>query len=67
LQGVRGRIGATVYLGNLSQYRVEIGPGRAVEVQQMGSDLLEVGEQVVLEIDPLRCVFIADARGRHTR
>jgi iron(III) transport system ATP-binding protein len=66
-QGVRGRIGATVYLGNLSQYHVEIGPSRTVEVQQVGADLLKVGEEVVLEIDRLRCVFIADARGRHTQ
>jgi iron(III) transport system ATP-binding protein len=65
--GVRGRIGATVYLGNLSQYHVEIAPGRTVEVQQVGADLLKVGEEVVLEIDPQRCVFIADARGRQTR
>ena len=42
-QGVRGRIGATVYLGNLSQYQVELGPGRMVEVQQVGSDLLQGG------------------------
>jgi iron(III) transport system ATP-binding protein len=63
-QGVRGRIGATVYLGNLSQYQVELGPGRTVEVQQVGADLLKVGEEVVLEIDPLRCVFIAAAAGR---
>jgi iron(III) transport system ATP-binding protein len=63
-QGVRGRIGATVYLGNLSQYHVELGPGRTVEVQQVGADLLKVGEEVVLEIDPLRCVFIAAAAGR---
>jgi hypothetical protein len=38
-----------------------------VEVQQVGADLLKVGEEVVLEIDPQRCVFIADARGRQTR
>jgi hypothetical protein len=62
--GLRGRIGATLYLGNLSQYRVEFGAGRMLEVQQMSADLLRVGDEVVLEIDPERCYFIAGAAGR---
>jgi hypothetical protein len=61
---VRGRIGATVYLGNLSQYHIELGPGRTLEVQQVGADLLQVGDEVVLDIDPGRCFFIAAATGR---
>jgi iron(III) transport system ATP-binding protein len=62
--GIRGRIGATLYLGNLSQYQVELGTGRMLEVQQMSADLLWVGDEVVIEIDPERCYFIAGAAGR---
>jgi hypothetical protein len=35
-----------------------------LEVQQMSADLLRVGDEVVLEIDPERCYFIAGAAGR---
>jgi ABC-type Fe3+/spermidine/putrescine transport system ATPase subunit len=63
-RGLRGRIGATVYLGNLSQYRVELGAGRTLEVQQTGTDRLDVGDAVVLDIDPGRCFFIAAATDR---
>jgi ABC-type Fe3+/spermidine/putrescine transport system ATPase subunit len=57
--GVHGRVGATLYLGNLLQYQVELDGGRRLEVQQSGADQLGVGDQVVVEIDPERCYFIA--------
>jgi len=59
--GIRGRVGAMVYLGNLSQYHIELGAGRMLEVQQSAADSLAVGDEVVLEIDPARCFFIAAA------
>jgi ABC-type Fe3+/spermidine/putrescine transport system ATPase subunit len=62
-RGVPGRIGATLYLGNLLQYHVELGGGRRLEVQQSGADQLGVGDEVVVEIDPERCYFIAGAAG----
>jgi putative spermidine/putrescine transport system ATP-binding protein len=57
--GIRGRIGTTVYLGNLQQYQVELSGGRRLEVQQSGSEQLGIGDEVVVEIDPERCYFIA--------
>jgi ABC-type Fe3+/spermidine/putrescine transport system ATPase subunit len=62
--GLLGRIEATLYLGNLTQYNVEFGAGRMLEVRQMSPDLLRVGDDVVIEIDPERCYFIAGAVGR---
>jgi ABC-type Fe3+/spermidine/putrescine transport system ATPase subunit len=62
-EGIRGRIGATLYLGNLSQYQVELGAGRVLEVQQMNAGRLGVGDEVVIEIDPERCYFIPAAAG----
>jgi ABC-type Fe3+/spermidine/putrescine transport system ATPase subunit len=64
--GVRGRIGATLYLGNLLQYHVALGGGHKLEVQQSGADQLGVGDEVVVEIDPERCYFIAGASDRAT-
>ena len=61
--GVRGRIAATLYLGNLLHYHLELGGGRRLEVQQSGADQLGVGDEVVVEIDPKRCYFIAAAAG----
>jgi ABC-type Fe3+/spermidine/putrescine transport system ATPase subunit len=61
--GIHGRIGATLYLGNLLQYQVELLGGRMLEVQQSSGDQLRVGDEVVVEIDPGRCYFIAGAVG----
>jgi putative spermidine/putrescine transport system ATP-binding protein len=61
--GIHGRVGATLYLGSLLQYQVELGNGRRLEVQQSGADQLRVGDEVVVEIDPGRCYFIAGAVG----
>jgi len=61
--GVHGRIGTALYLGNLLQYQVELGGGRTLDVQQSGADQLRVGDEVVVEIDPGRCYFIAGAAG----
>ncbi len=55
----RGRIAATLYLGNLLQYQVELGDGRRLEVQQSSAEQLGIGDEVVVEIDPERCYFIA--------
>jgi ABC-type Fe3+/spermidine/putrescine transport system ATPase subunit len=64
--GMRGRIGASSYLGNLLQYQVELGGGHILEVQQVSADLLRVGDEVSVEIDPGRCFFIAAGTARRT-
>jgi ABC-type Fe3+/spermidine/putrescine transport system ATPase subunit len=58
--GFRGRIAATVYLGNLRQYQVEVAGGRRLDVQQSSAEQLGIGDEVVVEIDPERCYFIAE-------
>jgi ABC-type Fe3+/spermidine/putrescine transport system ATPase subunit len=62
--GMRGRISSTLYLGNMSQYRVALGAGRTLDVQQLAADTLQVGEEVFLEIDPQRCYFIVGGSER---
>jgi iron(III) transport system ATP-binding protein len=57
---IRGRISATLYLGMMSQYQVTLGTGRMLEVTQSTAGGFEIGDEVVLEIDPARCYFIAD-------
>jgi putative spermidine/putrescine transport system ATP-binding protein len=61
--GIHGRIGATLYLGNLLQYQIELPGGRMLEALQSSGDQLRVGDEVVVEIDPGRCYFIAGAVG----
>src|SRR5262249_49290371 len=62
--GIRGRIGAMAYLGNLSRFQIELGPGRMLEVEDTGSDRLQVGDEVLLEIDPAGCFFIPTQAAR---
>jgi iron(III) transport system ATP-binding protein len=64
--GVRGRISAMLYLGNMSQYQVALGAGRMLQVQQLAGEPLQVGDEVFFEIDPQRCYFIVGGSERST-
>ena len=59
VDGLRGRISATLYLGMMSQYRIALDAGQMLEVAQLTAEGFQVGDEVALEIDPERCYFIA--------
>src|SRR5712692_4536030 len=54
-----GQVRSATYLGNLQEYRVAIG-GTVIEVEQSGAREWKVGEEVAIEIDPVRSYFIEE-------
>jgi ABC-type Fe3+/spermidine/putrescine transport system ATPase subunit len=57
--GLRGRVSAAIYLGNVSQLHVTLDIGKTIEVQQMDRHVWNVGDAVNVAFDPDRCYFIA--------
>jgi putative spermidine/putrescine transport system ATP-binding protein len=57
--GLRGRVSAAIYLGNISQLHVTLEIGKTIEVQQMDRQMWNVGDPVSVAFDPERCYFIA--------
>ena len=62
--GVDGRVTAALYLGNMCHYQVAVGRGSTINVQQDAASSFEVGDAVVLQIDPGRCYFIEERQAR---
>jgi iron(III) transport system ATP-binding protein len=58
-----GRVRSAIYLGSLHQYRVAIDEKTFLDVEQSGVEDLHVDHQVVIEIDPEGCYFIAETLG----
>jgi len=62
-----GRVDSATYLGNLNQYQVVLAGGQRLDVENSASDLLVVGEEVAVAVDPERCYFIAAEPGAAKR
>jgi ABC-type Fe3+/spermidine/putrescine transport system ATPase subunit len=58
--GLVGRVSSAIYLGGASQYQVALGRnGTVLDVQQSHWGSFSVGDDVRVNIDPVRCYFIA--------
>jgi ABC-type Fe3+/spermidine/putrescine transport system ATPase subunit len=57
--GLPGRIGAAIYLGNLSQLHIALDIGTTIEVHEMARRTWNVGDAVSVAFDPACCYFIA--------
>jgi ABC-type Fe3+/spermidine/putrescine transport system ATPase subunit len=58
--GLVGRVSSAIYLGGASQYQVALRRnGTVLDVQQSHWGAFSVGDDVRVNIDPVRCYFIA--------
>ena len=53
-----GRVSSATYLGHMNEYVVTLGATHKLAVESSAAEVLAIGDEVALEIDPERCYFI---------